>query len=275
MTNIDSSSEKLVNHRFLDEAGDTIFFGKGRIPIIGQQGVSLGFSIGMVKFSEELASLRTRVMELQRHVAEDRYLNVIPSVAKKIRNRGYFFHATDDPPEVREIFFKFIDQIDCSIEVMVARKIPPLFITKHNGKDAEFYADLLSHLLKNKLRMDGKLILNIAERGTSTRNTNLEDALSKAVERHGKRYAHTEITSKVVFNVQNHYTEPLLNVADYLCWTVQRVFEKGETRYYDFLGEKISLVVDLYDSESYEGSKNYYKKRNRLTSAQKFGPPSP
>ena len=108
MTNIDSSSEKLVNHRFLDEAGDTIFFGKGRIPIIGQQGVSLGFSIGMVKFSEELASLRTRVMELQRHVAEDRYLNVIPSVAKKIRNRGFFFHATDDPPEVREFFFKFI-----------------------------------------------------------------------------------------------------------------------------------------------------------------------
>jgi hypothetical protein len=275
MTKDDSSSDKSVSHRFLDEAGDTTFFGKGRIPIIGQKGVSLSFSIGMVKFSEDLASLRARVGELQQQIAGDRYLNVISSVAKKIQNRGFFFHATDDPPEVREIFFKFIDQIDCSVEVMVARKIPQLFITKHNGKDAEFYADLLSHLLKNKLRMDGKLVLNIAERGTSTRNTNLEDALSKAVERHGKRYSPSEITSKVVFNVQNHYTEPLLNIADYLCWTVQRVFEKGETRYYDFLGEKISLVVDLYDSDSYEGSKNYYKKRNRLTSAQKFSPPSP
>jgi hypothetical protein len=54
---------------------------------------------------------------------------------------------------------------------------------------------------------------------------------------------------KVVFNVQNHQTEPLLNIADYLCWPVQRIFERGEMRYYNFVQEKISLVVDLYDSE--------------------------
>jgi len=275
MTNKNSCNEKSVSHRFLDEAGDTTFFGKGRIPIIGQKGVSLSFSIGMVKFSEDLSALRTRVIELQRHVAEDRYLNVIPSVAKKIQNRGFFFHATDDPPEVREIFFKFIDQLDCSIEVMVARKIPQLFISKHNGKDAEFYADLLSHLLKNKLRMNGELVLKIASRANTTMNSNLESALSKAVERHSKKYDLSQISSKVVFDVQNHHTEPLLNVADYLCWAVQRVFEKGETRYYDFLGEKFSLVVDLYDSASYEGSKNYYSKRNPLTPVQKLSPPSP
>ena len=275
MTDKDAINKKSISHRFLDEAGDTTFFGKGRIPIIGQRGVSLSFSIGMVKFSEDLASLRARVRELQKQIAEDRYLNVIPSVAKKIQNRGFFFHATDDPPEVREIFFKFIDQLDCSIEVMVGRKIPQLFITKHNGKDAEFYADLLSHLLKNKLRMNGELVLKIASRANTTMNSNLEAALSKAVERHSKKYDPSQISSKVVFDVQNHHTEPLLNVADYLCWAVQRVFEKGETRYYDFLGEKFSLVVDLYDSASYEGSKNYYSKRNPLTPVQKLSPPSP
>jgi hypothetical protein len=30
-------------HRFLDEAGDTTFFGKGRVPMLGQDGVSLSF----------------------------------------------------------------------------------------------------------------------------------------------------------------------------------------------------------------------------------------
>jgi hypothetical protein len=50
--------------------------------------------------------------------------------------------------------------------------------------------------------------------------------------------------------VQTHYTEALLNVADYLCWSVQRVFERGETRYYDFLGDRINLVVDLYSEHS-------------------------
>ena len=38
-------------HRFLDEAGDTTFFGKGRVPMLGQAGVSLSFGLGMVKFA--------------------------------------------------------------------------------------------------------------------------------------------------------------------------------------------------------------------------------
>ncbi len=265
----------VTSHRFLDEAGDTTFFGKGRIPIVGREGVSLSFSIGMVKFNGDLNEIRDQVRALQNEILKDRYLNVIPSIRKKCQGKGFYFHATDDPPEVRERFFRFIEGLDCSVEVMVARKIPALFTTKHNGKDAEFYADLLSHLLKNKLRMDHKLVLNIAERGNSTKNANLERALVKATERHAKKHDLGDIACKVVFNVQNHHTEPLLNVADYLCWAVQRVFERGETRYYDFLSEKISLVVDLYDSPSYPGNRHYHTRKNPLTSAKKLSPPSP
>lgn len=270
-----SSKSVETSHRFLDEAGDTTFFGKGRIPIIGQQGVSLSFSIGMVKFGGDLKLIRDQVTRLQQEIVADRYLNSLPSIVRKNSGKGFYFHATDDPPEVRERFFRFIDSLDCTIEVMVARKIPSLFASKHHGNDAEFYADVLSHLLKSKLQSYHKLVLNIAERANSTRNTNLERALAKAVERHSKKHDPNGICCSVVFNVQNHYTEPLLNVADYLCWAVQRVFERGETRYYDFLGDKISLVIDLYDSASYPGSKNYYTRRNRLTAAKKLSPPSP
>jgi uncharacterized phage-like protein YoqJ len=117
--------------------------------------------------------------------------------------------------------------------------------------------------------------LNIAERGASTRNANLQLALTKAVERFEKKWSVDEISSLVVFNVQNHRTEPLLNVADYLCWSVQRVFERGETRYYDFLGDKTRLVVDLYDTAKYEGSLNYYRGERRLSAENKLSPPSP
>ena len=54
-------------------------------------------------------------------------------------------------------------------------------------------------------------------------------------------------------------------IADYLCWAVQRVFEKGETRYYEYMIEKIKLVVDLYDIKNYEKGKNYYTIKNPLT----------
>ena len=262
-------------HRFLDEAGDTTFFGKGKTLIIGTEGVSLAFYLGMVKFNSELDPIRKQVTELQQSVVVDPYLNCIPSIKKKIDRGGYYFHATDDPPEVRERFLKFIKSLDCSVEVMVARKIPSLFAKKHNNQESEFYADVLSHILKNKLRMGQKVILNIAERGMSTRNSNLELALHKATERFRKTQSDSSIDSEVVFNVQNHRTEPLLNVADYLCWVVQRVFERGEMRFCNFVKEKIKVVIDLYDSSKYLKSQNYYKVGNPLSAKNKLSPPSP
>jgi len=260
-------------HRFLDEAGDTTFFGKGRIPILGQEGVSLSFGLGMVKFAAPVAEMREQVVNLCRAVEADSYLNRIPSVMKRVQSGGFYFHAKDDSPELRERLFKWIHETDCSLEMVVGRKIPGLFARKHHGNDSEFYADLLSHLLKNKLKLGHRLVVNIAERGKSTRNHVLELALHKARERFAKKQAAAEISSEVVFNVQTPRTEPLLCVPDYLAWTVQRVFERGETRHYDFVRERISLVVDLYDAEKYEGSRNYYTPKRPLTAENKLGPP--
>jgi hypothetical protein len=118
-------------------------------------------------------------------------------------------------------------------------------------------------------------VLNIAERGSSTRAKVLEDALTKATGRAGKRWGTDDLQSEVVFNIQTPSREPLLSVPDYLGWAVQRVFEKGQTRYYDYLREKIRLVVDLYDSEKYAGNQNYYDHhKNPLTAQNKIGPPS-
>ena len=276
MTNAnDKASAPAVTHRFLDEAGDTTFFSKGKGVIIGRPGVSLSFSVGMVKFNMPLPPIRQAVVVLQKSVETDAYVNQVCSVAKKIAEGGFYFHANEDPPEVRERFFKFIKTLDCSVEVVVGRKVTSLFAKKHNNRESEFYADLLSHLLKNKLKLGQKVVLNIAQRGESTKNMNLQLALKKATDRFLKTRDAAEIASQVVFNVQNHHSEPLLNVADYFCWAVQRVFERGETRYYDFLQDRISLVVDLYDSDKYEGSRNYYRKGNLLTTENKLSPPSP
>lgn len=253
------------NHRFLDEAGDMTFYGKGKVPIIGQDGVSQCFILGMVKFREPLPDLRRRIIDLQNQVVADPYFRDVPSLNKKIKEGGFYFHATDDVPEVRKVFYDFIASIDCSFEAYVGRKIPPLYETKHNGKEAEFYADLLSHLLKNKLNKKGKLVLNIASRGKATRNHNLQLALMKAQTRNKRKAA----TTQVVFNVQNHRVEPLLNVADYFCWSIQRVFERGELRYYNFLKDRVSLVVDLYDSKNHPHSQNYYTPKKPLTAANK------
>jgi hypothetical protein len=69
----------------------------------------------------------------------------------------------------------------------------------------------------------------------------------------------------VQFNVQQQTSEPLLNIADYFCWNIQRVFERGETRYYDYLLNKINLIIDIYDEEGTQTGANIYNKTNPLT----------
>ena len=216
-------------HRFLDEAGDTAFYGKGKINIVGRQGVSNTFILGMVKFREPLDVVRRKVIELQNDIAQDSFYKDIPSIEKKKNDKGFFFHATDDIPEVREKFFKF-------------------------GKER-------------------KLVLNIAKRQNSTNNHNLNIALQKAISRFSAKYPSKDIKTTVVFNVQNQLAEPLLNISDYFCWTVQRIFERGEVRYYNFLMDKMSLVIDLYDKNNWIGNKHYYNAKNPLTPQNKISPP--
>ena len=261
-------------HRFLDESGDTTFYGKKKKPIVGEEGVSECFILGMVKFKTKLGPIRDQIEQMQNEIVSDEFYRDIPSIIKKVNKSGYYFHAKDDIPEVRERFFRYIKTLNCSFEAVVARKIPELYESKHKGNEAWFYADLLSHLLKNKLTNYDKMVLNIASRGKSTKNLNLELALQKARDRYINVHPEKDIKTKVVFNVMEQTTEPLLNVADYFCWTIQNVFEKGNVRYYNYLKDKISQVIDLYDFESY-GKKdwpNYYGKKNPLTAQNKISP---
>ena len=260
-------------HRFIDEAGDTSFFMKGKAPALGQEGVSYAFIMGMVKISDPLHEVRKKITGLQQSISENPFYDV-PSVRKKKGKGGYYLHATDDLPEIRKEFFDLIKTVDCSLEAVVGRKSIERFVTRHKGRQEYFYADLLSHLLKNKFQTHDKLILHVLERGQSTRHSNLNLALEKARQRFSEKNSDRIIKTEIVFDVQPPTREPLLNLTDYLCWAVQRVFEKGEIRYYNLVKVKISLVVDLYDEEKIgEGWKNFYdNKKNPLTPQNKISP---
>jgi hypothetical protein len=257
--------EKHLFHRFLDEAGDTTFYGKGKVQILGTEGVSKCFILGMLKINEPLEDVRKKVLDLQDQIASDSYFSGIPSIEKKKIKNSYYLHAKDDVPEVRKLMYDLIKSINCSFECVVARKIYFIYENTHNGSESDFYADLLSHLLKNKFSKYKTLVLNIATRKKCTTHTNLQSGLNKASDRAKAKNPCAENGCKIVFNIQEPTTEPLLNITDYFCWAIQRVFEKGETRYYEYISEKVSLVLDLYDSSRFKGSRNYYTSKKKLT----------
>ena len=236
-------------HRFLDEAGDTTFYGKGKTPLIGAEGVSNYFIIGMLTINEPINEVREKLIQLQSSIANDSYLLGVHSIQKKKSKMGYFLHAKDDVPEVRKMGFEFIKSINCHFDAVVGRKDYNVYEKKHNGNQAEFYADMLSHLLHTSMNGFDKLVLNIAHRSRCTTHTNLEKGLQKAVAIAKHKYPEACNCCEMVFNVQKPTTEPIINIADYFLWALQRKIERDENRYVDFLETQISSVINLYTNE--------------------------
>ena len=70
--------------------------------------------------------------------------------------------------------------------------------------------------------------------------------------------------------------EPVLQAVDYVMWAVQRAYEKGQMRYFDFLRDKIELVSDLFDfkkrQEGEPGKKHYYDMKKNPFDISKVTP---
>lgn len=58
--------------------------------------------------------------------------------------------------------------------------------------------------------------------------------------------------------------ETCLQAVDYFLWALQRLFERGEERYWDYVSSKASLVHDVDDVRAKEYGV-YYTRENPLT----------
>ena len=85
---------------FVDETGDPVFYDKHGNLIVGKEGCSPIFGLGFIE-TEDPTALRKALSELHTQIAEDKYLQSIPSIQKT--NRA--FHAKDDAPEVRYLVY--------------------------------------------------------------------------------------------------------------------------------------------------------------------------
>lgn len=202
-----------------------------------------------------METLRKGILALHLEVANDPYLNSIPSVKKSIDS----FHATDDCPEVREKVFKTLVGLPFKSEFIVARKREQVFIKRHKKNPNLFYDDLVTKLFQNQLHKSTENIIYYAVRGNRARQAPLENAIRAAIFAFEERWKR-KVESEIKIFPQRPTGEPCLQVVDYMNWALQRAFLRSEMRYLNFLKDKISLIVDLYDFEKYP--RNYYNKKN-------------
>lgn len=241
---------------FVDESGDPYFYNRHGNFIVGNSGCSKILQLGFIK-TEEPEILRKKIKEIKNLLKTDAYLQDIPSLKKSL----HALHATDDCPEVRESVYKEIVTLPFKAEFIVARKKEEIFIKRHRNRPNLFYDDLISKLFENQLHKAEENTVYFAVRGNRTRQVPLEDAIRKAVFTFEKKW-NTKIDVGIEILPQRPEGEPCLQIIDYMNWAVQRAFVKQEMRYFTFVRDKISLVVDVYDFDKYP--KNFYHKRNQF-----------
>ncbi len=238
---------------FVDESGDCTFYSKNGDCIVGHEGCSPVLILGFIETMNP-QSIRKALNELRNEILIDPYLADVPSI-KKTR---LHFHANDDCPEVREKVFKLLIKLDFKAQFIVARKRLDVFISRHKKNEDIFYNEIVSRLFERSLHKNDNIIY-FSKRGSRSKQDHMVKAIQSAIlnfeSKHNKK-----IETQTGVLVQIPSDEPCLQVIDYLNWVMYRAYTKGEIRYFDFLKEKVSFILDIYDFDKYP--KNFYNKTN-------------
>lgn len=251
-----------VNYYF-DEAGDTQILGRRGINLLENGTVSKTFMVGYLECKNPKEFTKV-INNLKEELSKDEYLFSIPSFHNSLK----MFHANKDCAEVREKVFKLLKQQDFTFYCIVARKKEDLWRKKFNLNQKQIYKYLVSKLLENRLHSYKKIDLYFSAMGNTVHQSSMQEAVNNAISTFKEKW-NKENTNDIRIFIQQNSEIPLLQAADYVLWTIQRVFERGDYRYYNFLKEKISFIHDIFDFEKYP--KNYYSSKNPLE-AKKIDP---
>ncbi len=187
-----------VRHYYVDEAGDpTLFDRKGRI-IVGTEGCSRFFILGLLHTGDPDA-LEKDLTELRAALLKDPYFKKVPSMRPEAKKTAFAFHAKDDVAEVRREVFAVLRRhpLRFFAEVREKRKLVDFVLqwneqsTTYRYRSNDLYDQLVSRLFKNQLHKADRLVIQFARRGASDRTAALRSAIVKAQHRFEKQWGIT------------------------------------------------------------------------------------
>jgi hypothetical protein len=265
-------TDPTTRHYYVDEAGDgTIFNARGHV-IIGSEGVSRYFILGLLDVAEP-AALEKELNTLRAKLIDDAYFKGVPSMQPQAKKTFICFHAKDDLPEVRREVFQVLMKHELRFFAIVRDKPKVLeYVRKRNEVDNayrynpnELYDSLVRQLFRDRLHQDDVYEIYFARRGKSDRTAALKIALETARKRFSEKWK--IISSATIQAVACYSRESAgLQAADYFLWALQRFYERGEDRYLEYLWPSFRLVRDIDDTRRYKYGE-YYTQKKPLTLA--------
>ena len=259
-------------HYYVDEAGDPILFDKKGKVLIGSEGCSRYFILGLLHV-EDPPSMEHELNNLRKKLLADPYFAGVPSMQPDEKKTAIAFHAKDDVAEVRkEVFSLIMAHKDLRFFAIIREKQKLLsYVRQRNSIDPnyrydtnEVYDYLVRRLFRDRLHTKDSYSIHFARRGSSDRTKSLRLALRAAEERYAAKY--NKQAGEVPIDVIPAYSKdnPSLQVVDYFLWSLQRLYEQGEERYLSLLWPSFRLVIDMDDTRNAKYGM-YYGQRHPLT----------
>lgn len=249
-----------VRHYFVDEAGDTVLFGKRGGELVGTDKCSKYFLVGVAHLPDPLAA-DAALRQLRSDLLADPYFSGVPSMQLAEKKTAICFHAKDDLPEVRREVFRLLRTFDPTVQVAVRSKRDLLtraweqysnWATKRRG-DADLYDELVERSFADLLHHPSNIIF--ARRGKRERQQALRQALINAQKR--GRESRPQSDHPLVVRTARPSQSAGLQVIDYYLWALQRLLERGEDRFFRMMEAHYQVVVVLDDHRNNPDGERY------------------
>jgi hypothetical protein len=261
-----------VCHYFVDEGGDTTLFGpRGKI-LVGQEGCSRFFMLGVCSVGNP-ESLSRQLEALRQELLQDPYFKNVPSMQVDRGKTARFFHAKDDLPEIRrEVFALLTRRSDIRFLAIVRDKASLVsYVKQQNETDESYrydpnglYDSLVSRLFRDKLHKDDAYRVVFARRGRTDRTRALLTALERARANFERRWGRSAGQGTLSVEPGHPWEHAGLQATDYCLWALQRLFERQEERYFAAIHPLVAVVTDA-DDRRRRGAGEYYSQKRRLT----------
>ncbi len=260
-------------HYHVDESGcGTLFNKRGKV-IVGTEGCSSFVMVGLADVADHDA-LSADMNLLRAELLADPLLQPLRQMDPARKQTGLYFHAKDDPVEVRREVFKLLLRHEVKFSAVIKCKWRVLdYVLGRNKVDAtyryhpnELYDFTLRRLFKKRLHRNEYCRVTFARRGSRERSDEflsaLEDARSEFAHEH-----QIDSVSSLDIAPAWPYEAAGLQAVDYFLWALQRVYErpddKGGDRYLNALWKagKVTLVEDVDDTRLKPYGVYYTKKK--------------
>jgi hypothetical protein len=257
--------KKATIHYYIDESGNPEFFGKRKKLLIGKEGYSPILIIGLVTIINRRHFI-TEIEKFKQDLLSDKTLKDIHS----LHQPGWYLHAKDDHPDVRDRFFEFLSKKSFRGYFIIGRKKLEIFEKRHKADERIFYFDLIKNLLKDRFLDFSEYKIFLSRRSGSSINS-FTDAIEASIDKYNNSTKKEAIKPFYSCSIVPSKNTPELSVVDYQLWALQRYIVKGDKKYFDMLKDKYCYIYDIYGRKRI-GQTRYYNRENPfdLEKAEKF-----